>query len=1789
MEGSFGAQEIHNGLDCPPAEQPDNNTTLNNPPSTHNLDSGTPASEHDNDVKAEAYLGEFQHDGPPLKRRRLTDLNTPQPQRSSSRAVSPPWKKVGVEGPTTFFSDGKRKSARVNTLPLDLHPQTDKRTARANLERADSSVKSKHGGASTAEPSPSIPHQNQNEAKMKHSRTTDNAGTQTPTKSPTTTHTAGIKGSTVDSTVTPSRQSSRRKSQTYKVQSPTTIHKNISPQQKRRPGRPSRSSMIKTEEVENKTTNGWHQDSDDEKKTYATDQNREGEDDGHRRVNYKVEDTVMGPNLKPQRLKLKLRPPAPPRIQHPSLIPPERQCASLRELLDNDDALDGANMTLLTDEEVTREAKIRNRIEVEACTGGLLDPECSSIMKPETEEEPPIQRTHQDFMVAHALYFSKLLKQEHRRHTDSARKLAYNAQIKWKANQPKDKEELQQEREERQTAVIEAAHRQCLHDLTVKWELLRAEVEAWRFDRWKEEQEAQGKETLNRVLEESSKLLESNFNDESLHGSSSEAGGGEDDERSYNSEDNMSVDEEEDEDEADNEVDANPDDQLTAEELRRKYSEAHMDLDRPPDQEDEPQQQQQQQSRLSPKQAGTPISQDVEEDDNTFTKGLDFDDDVIKAKIAQAQKDLSDDNANLSEDESTDMSSEDSEDLDPSDQNDEDEEEEESGEDDNPTLSMLLGGPKAQPNLNIRQDKMGDHMDVDTTVQSMADAESSMPVNVNDFDEEEIEEVSLIPDAAQVQTPSSTSSDNSAPSLTYFEGPEQSLEKHVPNLDITSLPGTASKQAPPTVQSTSADERGLVTQDSMPATPISVDMEKKQIPVLEIPHLLRATLREYQKEGFNWLADRYKHNANGILADEMGLGKTIQTITLLAHLALKYEVWGPHLVVVPTSVILNWEMEFKKFLPGFKILTYYGSQQERKAKRLGWLKDKWNVVITSYQLVVADAPSLKRRNWHYLILDEAHNIKNFRSQRWQTLLTFRSHARLLLTGTPLQNNLEELWSLLFFLVGPDKAEEFLGRQEFSQLFKKPADQILENDQRFLDAEGREQVQKLHQVLRPRLLRRMKADVEKQMPGKYEHVVYCKLSKRQRYLYDGFLSRSQTRETLARGNYLSIINCLMQLRKVCNHPDLFETRPIVTSFAMPRSAIAEYEIKDLLVRRKLLQEDDSQRVSLDIVDLLPGANGPVSALDTIQGARLGALGRLRELVYYQETYHCPKTSLAYDGATTEATLAHMENISRFSVLSDLKQAAYLTSLKSQRRPLYSHSLAERLTIKLKTLPDQPVPARRSHLAGWYSQLSPVMQDMVKSLNKRSELMSDYVKKFSCVTPAVVAPDLYETSLSKPVVQTLRESQKNFADDAFHESRVRLSIAFPDKRLLQYDCGKLQRLDALLRRLKSGGHRALIFTQMTKVLDILEQFLNIHGHRYLRLDGSTKLEQRQILTERFNSDPSILAFILSSRSGGLGINLTGADTVIFYDLDWNPAMDKQCQDRCHRIGQTRDVHIYRFVSEHTIEANILRKSNQKRLLDDVIIQEGDFTTDFLNKQPNPRDMFEDEALRDADAEASAAFDRVLGIGNNAGEDPGKIFEQAEDREDVAAARTAEKEVVKADEEDFAEREAGAGHMQRNQTSITPNARSTPLNHFTAPTHSVAIGQAHPHDSAKPTSTSTSNTHPNPKSTSSPSKASSQSTPLTSKDNSTTTTTTPTNMPPGYERGDDVAPRTDMSSDIFLNKQPVGVDRHIVEFLEWEAKGVVYRPPKQALVAAGAGGLGGGKKRRGKVEEVRVRKKG
>nr|XP_046232950.1 helicase SRCAP [Scatophagus argus] len=1180
-----------------------------------------------------------------------------------------------------------------------------------------------------------------------------------------------------------------------------------------------------------------------------------------------------------------------------------------------------------------------------------------------------------------------------------------------------------------------------------------------------------------------------------------------------------------------------------------------------------------------------------------------------------------------------------------------------------------------------------------------------------------------------------------------------------------------------------------------------------------IPFLLHGTLREYQHIGLDWLVTMYEKKLNGILADEMGLGKTIQTIALLAHLACEKGNWGPHLIIVPTSVMLNWEMELKRWCPGFKILTYFGSQKERKLKRQGWTKpNAFHVCITSYKLVLQDHQAFRRKSWRYLILDEAQNIKNFKSQRWQSLLNFNSHRRLLLTGTPLQNSLMELWSLMHFLM----PHVFQSHREFKEWFSNPLTGMIEGSQEYNEG----LVKRLHKVLRPFLLRRIKVDVEKQMPKKYEHVVRCRLSKRQRFLYDDFMAQASTRETLASGHFMSVINILMQLRKVCNHPNLFDPRPIQSPFItkpivfltaslvqdalevpplkrcdlsmfdliglesrmsryqadvfLPRHKVSRQLIQEIvdspeppprpkpvrmkvnrmfqpppkgdnrpvllmnkptcsvppaaqtpkppavtevtsapapapvvqqvvcsvattppprppmhltaqtavrssapkpvltvrppaasctasisahpnpnpsniMPQRVLLSPDMQARLPsgevVSIAQLASLAGRPVSSCQgskpvtfqlqgnklTLSGAQIHQVpaaparpvqGNVMHLVSSGVQHHLisqpaqvavqstasthpastsaalPANRLAHSApsqvtpsmvsspgvvkivvrqtagkeggpvptlavapsprvapqaspslhphatttpirntaplqiaqrtpgpATAHYTIAPPGNpgctpnqphpprpvlkvvqppsssaeqpapVQMTSLSSASKSSTaprdnsssqtpltpksrpstgakaqppprkvprppprspfYMTwladSLQQQRdsrldfiirvnerhcgaKPMYGREVLDFLTF----LPGpRPKPAPVSSQGEWgrsgqsscllaqwqnkhnYWSQSHAVREAILSIEDRLELLSDVIDRFTFVIPPVEAPLISMHCCHPP--PSLNQKQAAFSSmlssqvapltRSLHRIQCNMRTQFPDLRLIQYDCGKLQTLHTLLRKLKTGGHRVLIFTQMTRMLDVLEQFLNYHGHIYLRLDGSTRVEQRQALMERFNADRRIFCFILSTRSGGVGVNLTGADTVVFYDSDWNPTMDAQAQDRCHRIGQTRDVHIYRLISERTVEENILKKANQKRMLGDMAIEGGNFTTAFF-KQQTIRELFDmnDGEKREAavelsvpQAEEEEAVNKQSTI----------ILEQAlcraEDEEDIVAASQAKAEQV------------------------------------------------------------------------------------------------------------------------------------------------------------------------------------
>ena len=412
----------------------------------------------------------------------------------------------------------------------------------------------------------------------------------------------------------------------------------------------------------------------------------------------------------------------------------------------------------------------------------------------------------------------------------------------------------------------------------------------------------------------------------------------------------------------------------------------------------------------------------------------------------------------------------------------------------------------------------------------------------------------------------------------------------------------------------------------------------------------------------------------------------------------------------------------------------------------------------------------------------------------------------------------------------------------------------------IDNETQQRVSKLHQVLRPYLLRRLKRDVEKELPQKYEHIVKCPLTKRQRFLYDELMSRAETRHDLQSGVYQKIANILMQLRKVVNHPDLFEVRPIVTSFAMQRSAIADYEIKELLVRRRLLVEEDEDQVNLDFLGF--------NLLRRVGQSRNAALEtrRLNGTEYLPRISEEPGEPPPLDMRTIVGYKRFRAYQQRAATAARWSQIGYINSLRCSRLPVIS---SEELSI-VERLYEPLVPHEVGIQPAKYLSTPEKIRYAIKSYASRADEMASSVDRFAFATPAVVARDLPSIALSGVPSALLMGSLADSKFDApLHRASVKPQIAFPDPSLLQYDCGKLQILANLLRERKAGGHRVLIFTQMTRILDILETFLNFHGYLYLRLDGATKIEDRQYITERFNSDSRVFCFISSSRSGGVGI--------------------------------------------------------------------------------------------------------------------------------------------------------------------------------------------------------------------------------------------------------------------------------------------------------------------------------
>ncbi|KAL3313020.1 putative DNA helicase ino80, partial [Cichlidogyrus casuarinus] len=309
--------------------------------------------------------------------------------------------------------------------------------------------------------------------------------------------------------------------------------------------------------------------------------------------------------------------------------------------------------------------------------------------------------------------------------------------------------------------------------------------------------------------------------------------------------------------------------------------------------------------------------------------------------------------------------------------------------------------------------------------------------------------------------------------------------------DVTS----AKEKALCKVQKAVLSDRDKIKEFSQPSvTPESIKKEE-----VKPPEMFKGELKHYQLNGLSWLLSLFDQGINGILADEMGLGKTIQTIAFLSSLVENYGLWGPFLIITPASTLHNWTQEFARFTPALRLIPYWGGPQERKVLRKFWSNDphrgigtkgaEFHVVVTSYQVVLQDAKFINKTPWSYLVLDEAHAIKNISSLRWNILLSFKCRNRLLLTGTPIQNTMQELWALLHFIM----PSLFDSHDEFSAWFSKDIESRAASESGATGGSmtsswstsklNEEQLSRLHMILKPFMLRRVKAQVQHEIAQK----------------------------------------------------------------------------------------------------------------------------------------------------------------------------------------------------------------------------------------------------------------------------------------------------------------------------------------------------------------------------------------------------------------------------------------------------------------------------------------------------------------------------------------------------------------------------------------------------------------------------------------------------------------------------------------------------------------------------------
>lgn len=730
------------------------------------------------------------------------------------------------------------------------------------------------------------------------------------------------------------------------------------------------------------------------------------------------------------------------------------------------------------------------------------------------------------------------------------------------------------------------------------------------------------------------------------------------------------------------------------------------------------------------------------------------------------------------------------------------------------------------------------------------------------------------------------------------------------------------------------------------------------------PDLLKCTLKEYQVKGLNWLANLYEQGINGILADEMGLGKTVQSISVLAYLAETHNIWGPFLVVTPASTLHNWQQEISRFVPDFKVIPYWGNAKDRKVLRKFWDRRNlrygkdapFHVLVTSYQLVVADAAYFQKMKWQYMILDEAQAIKSSQSSRWKSLLSFSCRNRLLLTGTPIQNSMQELWALLHFIM----PSLFDSHDEFSDWFSKDIESHAQSNTEL----NEQQLRRLHVILKPFMLRRIKKNVQSELGDKLEIDVFCDLTHRQKKYYQMLTSQISIMDLLDSANNSSddsaqsLMNLVMQFRKVCNHPDLFERADVKSSFAFGKFAetgsflretnelemsystvnLIKYNLPRLVYNEILQPNFENQVGSKNkILNNMFNIYDPANIIDD----KLDNFGWLKFVDQSpQELNKSSKQNIIEKAINNmEYTDINYEKVNRLKYLYDesfipsskrlliseyennhalISNSAHIKELYSVKNIVYENMVIN----NLKPAAEPIVKAPPIDIVCSNTSFVHDLQDELFDYNIRSSLM-----------PLSFNKELRLLENNTPITDF---PKSNMLPNAINKFIDYSNIRMPSMNRFITESGKLSKLDELLVDLKKDDHRVLIYFQMTKMMDLMEEYLTYRQHKYIRLDGSSKLDDRRDLVHDWQTKPEIFVFLLSTRAGGLGINLTAADTVIFYDSDWNPTIDSQAMDRAHRLGQTRQVTVYRLLTRGTIEERMRDRAKQKEQVQQVVME-------------------------------------------------------------------------------------------------------------------------------------------------------------------------------------------------------------------------------------------------------------